>query len=276
MSRSEPAGLLVWRFPLPTGSALITAYNHLNAAMNPSDDPEVKAKKSALGNPNDLPRPWSPGTCTDPVLRRELWEWLDRVVGWINHEFLWEGNAATDVIWPCWPLHPHLVHEIAVLADQRRTAEMDLVSNKLEEWHRYCLRTFLDRMRQRAQEFCTENHVVDPVSVSRYDRHMSTPEVDRRREAFQNDVNAVRMLHPARFTHPARPAGAGGGGVRQDRGTNGGGIDVGSPDGGSQPGLDLRFVDADTIRIDIEAPAGLRFDPETGEILNRPDLPGQG
>jgi hypothetical protein len=36
-----------------------------------------------------------------------------------------------DVIPLCWPQHPHLVHEIAVLADQRRRAGPGLTSDAL-------------------------------------------------------------------------------------------------------------------------------------------------
>jgi hypothetical protein len=65
-----------------------------------------------------LPRPWEPATCRTPQLRRQLWLWLDAVVDWLLTD-VWE---ATDTIPACWPEHPHLVHQIAVLADQRRRA----------------------------------------------------------------------------------------------------------------------------------------------------------
>jgi hypothetical protein len=43
---------------------------------------------------------------------------LEALVTWLNHEYVWD---VANVIPPCWP-HPHLVHEIAVLADQRHRA----------------------------------------------------------------------------------------------------------------------------------------------------------
>jgi hypothetical protein len=48
-----------------------------------------------------------------------LWLRLEAVVAWPVTDYVWE---AADTIPACWPQHPHLVHEIAVLADQRRRA----------------------------------------------------------------------------------------------------------------------------------------------------------
>jgi hypothetical protein len=58
-------------------------------------------------------------------LRQQLWCWLDAVVDWLVTEDVWEVG---DMIPVCWPQHPHLVHEIAVLADQRRRAGHGLTS----------------------------------------------------------------------------------------------------------------------------------------------------
>jgi hypothetical protein len=85
-------------------------------------------------------------TCQTPQLRTEVWSWLEAVVSWLNHEHVWD---VADVIPPCWPLHPHLVHEIAVLADQRHRAGQALTSDPLEEWHCHGLPSFTERMRSR-------------------------------------------------------------------------------------------------------------------------------
>jgi hypothetical protein len=53
------------------------------------------------------------------------------VVTWLNHEYV--GDDA-DVVPPCWPQHPHLMHEIAVLADQAPPRSQALTSDALEEW----------------------------------------------------------------------------------------------------------------------------------------------
>jgi hypothetical protein len=63
-----------------------------------------------------LPRPWEPATCRTPQLRQQLWCWLEAVVDWLTTENTWD---VADTIPSCWP---QLVHEIAVLADQRRRA----------------------------------------------------------------------------------------------------------------------------------------------------------
>jgi hypothetical protein len=81
-----------------------------------------------------------------PQLREQLWLWLDAVVGCLVTEYVWE---VADTIPACWPQHPHLVREIAVLADQRRRAGHAFTSDALEEWHRYSLATFTERMKSR-------------------------------------------------------------------------------------------------------------------------------
>ena len=73
----------------------------------------------------NVPRPWDIDTCETPQLRKEVWSSLEAVVTWLNHEYVW--NVA-DVIPHYWPQHPHLVDEIAVLADQRHRAGQALTS----------------------------------------------------------------------------------------------------------------------------------------------------
>ena len=149
-------------FPLPDGPELRAAYWDLHLAAHGDD--ETKAR---IGDPSLLPRPWDPPTCRKRQLRTELWEWLDEVVNWFNSEYVWDPTAG--MIPPCWPQHPHLVHEIAVLADQRRRAGIDTSSNSLEEWHRYTVPAFLDRLRQRVRSHCDEHHQPWPARA----RHIS-------------------------------------------------------------------------------------------------------
>ena len=96
-------------------------------------------------------------TCTDRRLRRELWLWLDAVAAWVNAEYCWEPSG-TPFIPACWPRHPHIVHELAVLADQRRRCNLAANSDLLENWHRYVLPGFLDRMRERLNNHCDDQH----------------------------------------------------------------------------------------------------------------------
>ena len=73
---------------------------------------------AALGPLERLDHPWEPARC-GRALRAELWHWLEDVAGWVNHEYGW---GVERLIPPCWPRHPHIAHELAVLADQRYSA----------------------------------------------------------------------------------------------------------------------------------------------------------
>ncbi|MDF1705842.1 MAG: hypothetical protein P1U38_13815 [Aeromicrobium sp.] len=175
-------GRMVWPFPKPPPRVRL-AYRELSIAAN--GRPEEIA---ALGNVRNLPRPWLPATCADPVLRVDLWKWLDRVAAWINHEYVFDPAG---IIPTCWPRHPHLIHELAVLADQRHRVHEALSSDLIEEWHRYTLPAFLERMRIRMQSHCERQHTPWP-SRSRYVNHVSDAEVHKRTEAYAGDIRAAR------------------------------------------------------------------------------------
>lgn len=168
-------------FPMPNGPELRAAYNDLYLASN--GDEETKKR---IGNPIDLPRPWDPPTCTSQALRTELWDWLDAVVEWINHEYVWDLSSG-GFIPACWPLHPHLVHEIAALADQRRRAGIDTTSASLEEWHRYSLPAFTERLRTRTKTLCDDEHKPWPAR-SRYVRYLGATATELRAGAYEADV----------------------------------------------------------------------------------------
>ena len=130
-----PDKSLVWTFPTPNTPLLAVAYRDLYLAAE-----GTAQQKEMLGDPALLPRPWDPATCQDPLLRQEVWDWLEEFVVWFNREYVWDPNAG--MIPSCWPQHPHLVHEIAVLADQRRRAGIATTSDLLEDWHRYAVPAF--------------------------------------------------------------------------------------------------------------------------------------
>jgi hypothetical protein len=179
---TEPANEPMIR-AFPEGGALIRlAYRELDIAAN-----GTKEQKSAIGNPHLLPRPWDPATCRKTELREQVWAWLEDVATWLNREYVWDVGA---VIPGCWPQHPHLVHEIAVLADQRRRAGAALTSDALEEWHRYALPGFLDRMRARIKDHCEEGHQRWPAS-SRYARHTSDLTTCDRTDVYGCDVQST-------------------------------------------------------------------------------------
>ena len=108
----------------------------------------IPERKRALGALRRLPRPWDPFTCADPDLRLELWVWLDDVVTCINHEYVWDTAAYIPKLLA---RTPHLVHDIAILADQRRRAGRATASDALDDWHRYGLPAFLGRMSCRSR-----------------------------------------------------------------------------------------------------------------------------
>jgi hypothetical protein len=89
-------------------------------------------------------------------------------------EYVWDVGAMIPV---CWPQHPHLVYEIAVLADQRRRAGHALTSDALEEWRRDNLPAFTERIKSRLRNHCQDGHPPRPAR-GRYTRHMA--EISRR------------------------------------------------------------------------------------------------
>ena len=135
-------------------------------------------------------------TCSGPGIPQparhfsceEVWSWLEAVVTWLNHEHVWD---VADVIPPCWPQHPHLVHEIAVLADQRHRAGQALSSDPLEEWHRHSLPEFTERMKTRLRNHCQEDHQSWPAK-GRYSRHVGEASRRRRMDAYAGDVRALK------------------------------------------------------------------------------------
>lgn len=141
---AEPSGLdEVRRFPLP-GDLLAAVQREWDAI-------EV----TGAPVPADLPRPWEPATCPSPGLQRELVTWLSDVTRWVNTQHLWNPDT---VVPACWPRHPHLVHDLAVLADHRRRAGQEPSSLLLEHWQRVTLPAFLDRMHAAVGQRCAAGH----------------------------------------------------------------------------------------------------------------------
>ncbi|GAB2863301.1 hypothetical protein [Nocardioides pacificus] len=180
-TRRAVHGPMVVPFPTP-GEQVRLAYRELHIAINGTEE-----QKKNLGMPALLPRPWEPATCLGAELRNQLWEWLEDVVIWLNREYAWDVYG---LIPGCWPLHPHLVHEVAVLADQRRRAGLAMTSDALEEWHRYCLAAFTDRMRSRLRAHCDDEHKSWP-GKPRHNEHLGEAATQRRENAFADDVHAL-------------------------------------------------------------------------------------
>jgi hypothetical protein len=177
--------VLIQPFPEP-GRLVQFAYRELDLATSRHQDHLLPLRELAT-----LPRPWDPGTCQTPQLRNEVWFWLEAVVTWLNHEHVWD---VADVIPTCWPQHPDLVREIAVLADQRYRAGQALSGDPLEEWQRHSLPSFTERMRSRLRTHCQEDHQSWPAK-GRYTRHIGEASRRRRMDAYAADVRAVKSTH---------------------------------------------------------------------------------
>lgn len=181
----EPQGAaapMVRAFPEP-GRGLTHCYRELHLASNGTAE-----QKKALGNLRMLPRPWDPSSIREPQVRRELWTWLEQVVSWLNVEYVWD---VVGIIPPCWPQHPHIVHEIAVLADQRIRAGLGFTSDALEEWHRYALPAFTERLRSRLKDHCEDGHSDWPAR-GRYNRHGAELALQQRDSVFAQDEVLVK------------------------------------------------------------------------------------
>jgi hypothetical protein len=184
IGRTQPASetkpqTLTQPFPNP-GRRVEHAYRELDVALYGSDE-----DKKALGAPRLLARPWDPPTCVDPELRADVWVWLDRVVTWLNHEYVWD---VAGMIPGCWPRHPHLVHEIAVLADVRRRAGQALTGDAMEEWHRYALPAFAERMRHRLRAHCEDKDHQPWPAKGRHTRNQTADAIAERARVFAGDL----------------------------------------------------------------------------------------
>ena len=82
---------LVQPFPKP-GRLVQFAYRELDLATSRQQDHLLPLQDLA-----NVPRPWDLGTCETPQLRKEVWLWLEAVVTWLNHEYVWD---VADVIPP--------------------------------------------------------------------------------------------------------------------------------------------------------------------------------
>jgi hypothetical protein len=73
--------------------------------------------------------------------------------------------------------------------DQRRTAGQAFASDLLEEWHRYTLPSFYDRLRRRLRSHCDDSHQPWPAT-GRYTRYRDG--ADDRSRRFADDLLSNR------------------------------------------------------------------------------------
>jgi hypothetical protein len=169
---------LVKDFPRPPQEVRAAIERLQLAATSPSTDDEELRKMAAL------PRPWDPATCHGR-LRIQLWSWLDDVADWINTEHLWALH--TPGLPTCWPAHPHLVHDLAVVASIRYLAGHAITPAALEEWHRHALPAFLNRLSDRLGDGCLADH---PAVRPRHARDLEFAQVRATRRSERPRLGA--------------------------------------------------------------------------------------
>jgi hypothetical protein len=183
---------MIWPFPHPP-----TAVNYAAATMSVIASGDQEAI-DALGEDIDihaLPRPWDPGTCSD-ALRAQIWAWCDEVAAWINAQMLWRP---AQTIPACWPQHPHIAQDLPLLACQRLIAEKSFEPAALEEWHRYTLAFFLDRMRDRlGDSTCRDGRHLDWPARSRQATFLARDITYQRGERFAADTGTPNPYPPPR------------------------------------------------------------------------------
>ena len=151
-------------------------------------------------SPAELPRPWIPATCP-PLLRKVIWQWLDDVAAWLNHEYCW---PAKRTIPPCWAQHPHIAHELAVLAFLRNTAEAADSPAPLEEWHRNNWPLFMDRALVQLDSGCGGQHTPWPAKSRHHEFVGDKARPERMRRIAADSEERQGHTAPAR-PEPAAP-----------------------------------------------------------------------
>ncbi len=180
----DTSALAVLPFPIP-GPNLRHLYRHHTTTENGTEAEQKKAFGRRIDD-----RPWDPATLSNPSYRLEMWHWLDDVVRWFNHEYGWD---TCQIIPDCWPEHPHLIHEIATLADDRYRAAQAHNGGPLENWHRVTVPWFLDRMRKSINSHCEEHHQAWPARA-RYARQVTQESFNQRWLRANEDIQAVGVL----------------------------------------------------------------------------------
>jgi hypothetical protein len=133
-------------------------------------------------------------------MRSELWAWLDLVAMWVNEQHLW--NVTRPGIPECWPAHPHLVHDLAVLACSRYYTSFAVTPAALEDWHRYGLPGFLERLRDRLGDGCQPSKHQPRPRRERDESHASTRVRRGRKQRYRDDVDRAGELEAVASSRP--------------------------------------------------------------------------
>jgi hypothetical protein len=183
------AGLIVQPFPEP-GHEVRASMEALQFYSTNPPESEEELRRLA-----EMPRPWDPAGCSGR-LREEMWQWLDQVAIWINQQHLW--NVARPGIPECWPAHPHLAHDLAVVASARYYTSFAVNPSALDDWHRYCLPTFLERLRDRLGDGCQPGKHMPRPRTERDDMHADTKTRRGRLQRYRDDVDHAAEAAAAR------------------------------------------------------------------------------
>ena len=151
------AGLMAAPFPEPPGRHR-RLLDELRLAAAATDETEHESRRVAM-----LPRPWDPPSCP-PEIRRTSTLWLDDVVAWINEEHTWRTDRVIPICWDCTRTSFTSSRRSPACAGRRRSPSPRAA---LEEWHRYTLPMFLDRVVERIGETgCPpDRHQPNPVAA---------------------------------------------------------------------------------------------------------------
>ena len=174
------AGPMVRPFPGPAHEVRASMEALQFYATNPPESEEDLRRLA------EMPRPWDPAGCTGR-LREEMWRWLDQVAIWINEQHLW--NLARPGIPECWPAHPHLTHDLAVIAAARYYTSFAVNPGALDDWHRYCLPMFLERLRDRLGDGCQPGKHMSRPRTERDDMHADTKTRHGRMQRYRDDID---------------------------------------------------------------------------------------
>lgn len=179
---------------MPVTGPMVQSFPSPGKLVKAAMEALVSAAKALADGASDLriealPRPWDPATCQDAALRAELWAWLDEVACWINTQMLW--NLTHPGIPECWPAHPHLVHELAVVACARHYTTYADSPMPLDAWHTNCLPGFLHRLDERHGGACQPGKHVPRPRADRDGKHGDFQAVRTRRQRFHDDVARV-------------------------------------------------------------------------------------
>ena len=174
--------MIITPFPEPPDD-VVAAMSRLRTLR--TGDPAAIAK---LPPHEQLNRPWEPATCP-ARLRAHIWWWCDDVAAWLNHDYAWRPEHTIPA---CWPAHPHIAHELPVLACLRVEAEAALDADALEAWHHDVLPDFLDRLATRlGGSSCRTGTHTDWPAAARYDTYFSEASVADRQGRIHDDSGHV-------------------------------------------------------------------------------------